>query len=560
MLRQVSIQNFALIDHIEISFTDGFTVITGETGSGKSILLGALGLVLGNRADTSVLLDKQRKCIVEVLFDISNNSQLQSWLEQLGLEPEADLYLRREIAVTGKSRSFINDTPVNLSQLKDAAAMLVDLHQQFDTMELGEAYFQRNVIDALAGCMQETSSYHKSFRHYSEQAAKLQLLQQQQQQQQREQDYRQFLLDELLAASFTADELEKAEQERTLLEHAEAVRSTLHEATFLLKESETPVVQQLKVLLHKLQQYRNISSSLGEVCDRLGAVHIELNDLASELEQQQDSIQADEARKDYLTQRLELGYKLQKKHGVQSTLQLLQLQESLESELQVLSNLEQEIAATEQLLRQQKQELSDKAALLYKKRLKEATPFAEKMNMLLKRVGMPNARMKVEVLPAPLHAYGADTIRFLFNANLPEHTTSTSEQMEPIGKVASGGELSRLMLCIQSLVAGKIELPSLIFDEIDTGISGEAARQVGLLLQELSQKHQVITITHLPQIAARAFTHFYVYKEVQGATIVTKVRQLKSDEQVEAIAHMLSGENITESTLLAAKEMVMNKQ
>jgi len=543
-----------------MEFTNGFTAITGETGSGKSILLGALGLVLGNRADSSVLHDKQRKCIVEVQFDIHKNEQLQSWLLQQNLETDTDLYLRREIAPTGKSRAFINDTPVNLSQLKEAASMLVDVHQQFDTAELGEASFQRKVLDALAGCMQEADLFQKTWKQYSLQLAQLQRLKDQQQQQQREQDYRQYMLDELMAASFKENELEEAEKELNLLEHAEAVSTTLSDAFMLLKESDTPVVQQLKMLNQKLNHYRSVSSGLADLCDRLSAVQIELNDLASELEALQSTVQPDEERKQQLTQRLELGYKLQKKHGVKSTHELLQLQEALEGQVQTMAGLDNEIARIEKDLSNQKQQLTDKAAQLFQLRLKAAAPFAENMNELLKRIGMPNARIQAAVLPAELHFYGGDTVRFLFNANLPEGLPADTAQLEPLGKVASGGELSRLMLCIQSLVAGKMELPSLLFDEIDTGISGEAARQVGLLLQQLAQRHQVITITHLPQIAAGATSHFYVFKETENQAVVTRVKQLQPDEQVEIIARMLSGENVTASTLLTAKEMVMKNR
>lgn len=551
MLKEVSIQNFAIIEELKVSFLPELNIITGETGAGKSILLGALGLVLGERADSSVLLNKEKKCVVEVLFE-ENSSLIKEWLKGEDIDDGIDeLVIRREISSNGKSRAFINDTPVNLQQLKQLSAMLVDLHQQFDTLELGEAYFQRNVLDAMAGCSKETADYHQLYLQFSKEQKELQLLKEQQQQAQKEKDYHQFLLEELELASYKEQELEELEQELKLLSNAGAVSSTLNEAVNLLKDGDTPIVQQLKSLLQRLQHYKDLNTDLHTVVERLQSSHIELSDIASELDYLQNTIAVDEERMQQINERLEMGYKLQKKHGVNSTNDLLNIQQQLETKLQAVFNLEEVIVAKEKLVQQFQLELQKQAHELSLHRTKQAKPFAEKVNRLLAKVGMPNAQLKVDVQATALNAYGSNTIEFLFDAN-------KSNRFESISKVASGGELSRLMLCIKSLVAKQMALPTMLFDEIDTGISGEAARQVGILLKELSQQHQVITITHLPQIAAKATAHFYVYKQEEKKGISTKIRLLNQNEQIEAIARMLSGEQLTDSSLKTAKELVMN--
>lgn len=550
MLKEVSIQNFAIIDELKVVFQSELNIITGETGAGKSILLGALGLVLGERADSTVLLHKEKKCVIEVLFDGADFTA-KEWLAAEDMDVSDEIVLRREINSNGKSRAFINDTPVNLNQIKQLTSLLVDLHQQFDTLELGEAYFQREVLDAMAGCSKEAALYHQLYNQFSKEQKELHLLKEQQQQAQKEKDYHQFLLEELEQASFQENELEQIDQELKLLSNAGAVSSTISEAVYLLKDADVPVVQQLKTLLQRLQQYKELNKDLSSVVERLQTTQIELNDIAAELDHLQNTIAIDEERIQQINERMEIGYKLQKKHGVNSTNELLAIQKQLESKLQVVLNLEEVIKDKERYVQKLQHELQKQADGLSAKRTKQALPFAEKVNTLLAKVGMPNAQLKVEVQSTALNAYGSNNISFLFDAN-------KSNRFEPISKVASGGELSRLMLCIKSLVAKQMALPTMLFDEIDTGISGEAARQVGILLKELSQKHQVITITHLPQIAAKASAHFYVYKQEEKKSISTKIRLLNKNEQIEAIARMLSGEQVTDSSLKTAKELVMN--
>ncbi|HTH31182.1 MAG TPA: DNA repair protein RecN [Lacibacter sp.] len=549
MLQQLSIQNFAIIDELKVEFQPKLNIITGETGAGKSILLGALGLVLGNRSDGSVLRNAEKKCVVEALF-IKNNGHIKNWLQQNEIDEEEELILRREISPNGKSRAFINDTPVNLSQLKELTSALVDLHQQFDTLELGEENFQREVLDALAGNSTRVDQYRQQYLRYAKLQRELYQLKELQQQQQKEQDYRQFLLDELEQASFKENELEDAEQELKLLSNAENIASVLSESVQFLKEGDTPVVQQLKIVLQRLQQYKDMHADLSAISERLQSAQIELSDIASELDHLQNSISIDEARMQQLNERLELGYKLQQKHGLHSTNELLVLLEQLQLQQQSVADLSNTIALKEKEAAIQQQQLEKEAALMHDHRKKHLDPFTKQVNELLSRVGMPNARLKVELTTIPLNQYGTDSINFLFDAN-------KSNRFEPISKVASGGELSRLMLCIKSLVAEKISLSTMLFDEIDTGISGEAAKQVGILLKELADRQQVITITHLPQIAAKATAHYFVYKQEEKSAIKTKIRLLNKEEQIEAVAKMLSGEKPTDSSLITAKEMVM---
>lgn len=549
MLQQLSIQNFAIIDELKVDFQPQLNTITGETGAGKSILLGALGLVLGNRADSSSLQNSEKKCIVEAVFSTATLKKVNAWLKENEIDEEAELILRREITANGKSRAFINDTPVNLTQLKVLTSMLVDLHQQFDTLELGNEDFQREVLDALAGCDKDVEQYRQRYLQFARLQKELQQLKDKQLQLQREQDYKQFLLEELDQASFKENELEELDQELQLLSNAGSIATVLTDAVQLLKDGETPLVQQLKSLLQRLQQFKNVHADLTSITGRLQSTQIEIADIAADLNHLQNSISIDEARMQLINDRLEIGYKLQKKHNVQSTNELLNIQQQLEEQVQVVLNMEQSIAEKEKEKAGLKQQLEVEAELIHTKRVKQSGVLAKQVNALLQQIGMPNARLQVELTSTSLNQFGKDEISFLFDAN-------KSNRFEPISKVASGGELSRLMLCIKSLVAKSIALPTMLFDEIDTGISGEAAKQVGMLLKELSAKHQVITITHLPQIAAKATAHYFVYKQEDKSGIKTRIRLLSKEEQVETIARMLSGEKPSDSSLVTAREMI----
>jgi len=556
MLQRIHIQNYAIIDELSIDFAARMNVITGETGAGKSILMGALSLILGDRADTSVLLDGDKKCVVEGVFAVDDKAGVAAFLRANDLDVSEDgiggeVVIRREIAPSGKSRAFVNDTPVNLEQLRRLGSMLVDLHRQFDTLELGESDFQREVLDALAGQLAAVGEYRAMFRGWQGAARELAALQERQAQSNAALDYNKFLLDELSEAGFREQELEELDQELKLLSHSEGIKTTLSKIYYELKEGERPVVQQLRSLQQSLGSYSAFHAGLSALSDRMSSVQIELQDIAEEVDHINDSVNYDPRRIEAINERLSIGYKLLKKHGLRTTAELLALQQKLELGLQDTVQLGESIAAWDREVGRLFQEVRKKAAVLSAGRMAQVAGLEERVNKLLKQVGMPNARLRVVVEPSEVAEFGADRVEFLFDAN-------KSNRFEPIRKVASGGELSRLMLCIKSLVAESIDLATLIFDEIDTGISGEAARQVGIILKGLARKRQVICITHQPQIAGKGDAHYFVYKEVKGEAIKTRIRLLGQEERITAIARMLSGEKPTAAALENAREMVMS--
>jgi DNA repair protein RecN (Recombination protein N) len=551
MLRKLHIQNYAIIDEIDIDFSKSLNVITGETGAGKSILMGALNLILGERADTASLQNRDRKCIVEGFFSVDGKIDVERFLNENELDREEELVLRREISASGKSRGFINDTPATLQQLKELASLLVDLHQQFDTLELGDSDFQREVLDGLAGNADALATFQTNFRKWQRQRIELDALLKQKETFQKEADYHQFIFNELDQLNLQENELEDLETELKMLNNAEGIKTALSKVYFELKESEQPVVQQLKLLANQLQSFSDYHTSLPEVVQRLQSVQIELQDIADEVDNINEQVNFDQERIDRVNERLFAGYKMLKKHNVKTTNDLITIRNELAKKLEAVLNIDDNIAQKEREVKELFQRAEDIAKKLSARRKKEIPGLEQKVNALLHQVGMPNARLKVTVEQTALSLYGCDEIEFLFDAN-------KSNRFEPIRKVASGGELSRLMLCIKSLVAQSIDLPTMIFDEIDTGISGEAAKQVGFIMKDLSVSRQLITITHQPQIAGKAHAHFYVYKEIKGDAVKTNIRLLSHDERITAIAQMLSGEKPTTAALENAREMVMN--
>jgi len=551
MLLQLNIQNYAIIDEIEINFSEKLNAITGETGAGKSILMGALNLILGERADSSVLMRTDKKCFVEGYFSVNNKEEVKKFLKENDLDNENELVLRREIAANGKSRAFINDTPATLQQLKALASLLVDLHQQFDTLELGDSDFQREVLDALANNGDKLSSYKNLYHKWQQSSKELQQLQQQKSNFNKELDYFQFLFYELNEASFKENELEELDNELRLLSNAESIKTTLSKAYFDLKENEQPVLQTLKQIINQLNGYASYHTDISSIVERLQSTQIELQDIAGEIDHINDSVLYDEKRINLINDRIATGYKLLKKHGVKTTNELLQIQNELQQKLQAVLNIDEAITAKEKETEQLLKQANAVAEEISKARQAQTEPLIQQVNKLLIQVGMPNARIKIAITPASLNEYGKDNIEFLFDAN-------KSNRFEPLRKVASGGELSRLMLCIKSLVAESIDLPTLIFDEIDTGISGEAAKQVGNIMKKLAASRQVICITHQPQIAGKADAHFFVYKEIKNDAVKASIRLLTTDERITTIAQMLSGEKPTAAALQNAREMVMN--
>jgi DNA repair protein RecN (Recombination protein N) len=549
MLQKLQIQNYAIIDELSIDFSSSLNIITGETGAGKSILMGALNLILGQRADSSVLQQQGKKCVVEGFFAIKNNAAIKDFLLASELDVEEEILLRREISSNGKSRSFINDTPVNLSQLKELAVLLVDLHQQFDTMELSSENFQRDVLDALAGNASLLQQLKTKFGEYSFVKKQLEELQLQQTNANKELDYNKFLFDELEELSLKENELEDLDTEIKLLSNAENIKQQLGALYFELKDSDQPIVQQLKVLQHKLNNLQQYHPKIEDLHQRLNTAVIELQDVADELETIDDGIHYDAQRIQEVNDRLSAGYKLLKKHGVNDTQQLLNIREELQQKLDSVLNISSSIENLEKQATILFKECNFIAHNISENRTAQVKSFTQNVNKLLQQVGMPNAQLKVQLQPAPLSFFGIDEIDFLFDAN-------KSNRFEPLNKVASGGELSRLMLSVKSLVAKKLQLPTLIFDEIDTGISGEAAKQVGIIMKSLAVSHQLIAITHQPQIAARAAAHYFVYKEIVNDRIVTAIKLLNHDERIITIAKMLSGEKPTPAALENAREMM----
>jgi DNA repair protein RecN (Recombination protein N) len=560
MLQKLSIQNYAIIDELEIDFSGQLNVITGETGAGKSIIVGALGLILGERADSAVLVKKEKKCFVEGIFEVKSKKGIKNFLEENELEINDELIIRREIGINGKSRAFVNDSPVTLAQLNELSSVLVDLHQQFDTLQLEKSDFQREVLDALASHSELLSNYQKVFKNWQAAKKEWEELKNQKQQFEKEFDYNQYQYNELEEAAFKENELEELDTELKLLNNSEGIIAALSKAYQDLKESETPIVQQLKILLNQLQVYSAYHPGLPVLIQRIQSAQIELQDIADETDRISNHINYDPDKIEQINERLSAGYKMLKKHGVKTTNELLQIQQQLAEKLRAVLNIEGQLQQKEKEMTEAQNFAVLQSIKISDGRKKQIKPLEEKVNNLLTQVGMPNARLKVEVKNrmAELNFYGCDSIEFLFDANLPAGEAGKSGQFQPIRKVASGGELSRLMLCIKSLVAQSIDLPTLIFDEIDTGISGEAARQVGVIMKGLAAKRQVVCITHQPQIAGKADAHFFVYKEIVKDAVKTNIRQLSPEERITAIAKMLSGEKPTAAAMENAREMVRN--
>ncbi len=549
MLRHLHIQNYAILEEVSMDLFSGLQVITGETGAGKSILAGAISLALGERADTAVLLDRSRKCIVEASFGVDGKKEIEKFLADNGLDSDQELILRREIVPNGKSRAFVNDTPVNLDQLRKLSILLVDLHQQFDSLLLGESGFQMSVLDALAGHADQLREYQQIFQQLRVKLGDLENLKEKQSRADQENDYHKFLYAELQQAGLEENEFEKAEADLKLLTHAEAIKSMLANIYYGMQQSEQPLVQQIKVFGQHLEPYAAYHQKFPEIIRRLVSVHIEAQDLAEEIGSINDEIQFDAEQIEKLNERIHTGYKLFKKHNAHSTAELIQLRQGLENKIQEVLNLAEEINAKEKQVEVLIKTAGVMAMRLSRGRKAQTDKLAEKVNGLLKKVGMPNARIRVDVSEIPLNIYGQDEVEFLFDAN-------KSNRFDSIKKVASGGELSRLMLCIKSLVAQSLDMPTLLFDEIDSGISGEAARQAGIMLRDLSRNRQVICITHQPQIAGKGDAHYYVDKEIRNEKMNTRIRLLDNEERILVIARMLSGEKPSAAAMENARELV----
>ncbi|HFA48550.1 MAG TPA: DNA repair protein RecN [Bacteroidetes bacterium] len=549
MIKKLSIRNYAIIEELEIGFPEGLTIITGETGAGKSILLGALGLIMGGRADSKSLYDPSQKCVIEGSFDVERY-QLQSFFEEHDLDYFPECIIRRELSPVGKSRAFVNDTPVRLGTLKQLTGALIDLHEQFDTLDIHNVSFQLRMIDALAGNNELLDGYQAHFKKYTADKRQLQSLIEQRERSAQETDFLNFQLAEFSEAELAEGEQAKLETEQNQLTNAEEIKSTLSAAFLNLTSGETPITGQLQEMLKQTAEVKNFHPAIPALYQRLEGLLVEMEDIAGELEKVAESTESDPERSAVIQSRLDTIYRLQNKHRVNSVAELLEIQATINNRLNAIGDLSSEIEALEKSIATQEERLRGIAQKLSDRRKKSAPSFTKKVLGLLKQLSMPHTRFEVEFKESEqLSLTGTDEVHFLFAAN-------PGSRLQHIKDVASGGELSRLTLVTKSLVAAAIPLPTLIFDEIDTGISGDVSLKMGNILRQLSNHHQVVNITHSPQIAANADAHYFVYKKVSGNTTTTKVKLLNEEERVRSIAVMLSQNPPSEAALANARELM----
>ncbi|RNI31121.1 DNA repair protein RecN [Rufibacter latericius] len=548
MLVDLKIKNYALIEQLELQPSPLLNIITGETGAGKSIMLGAIGLLLGNRADSKLLFNQNEKCVIEGSFDIAEYN-LRPFFEEEDLDFEPVSLLRREISPSGKSRAFVNDTPVTLDQLRRIGEQLMDIHSQHDTLLLGDQAYQLNIVDLYAQNEELRNQYGMAYRTYKKLEREYKDLEKQLAQSEKELDYNTYLLNELSEANFQPEEQESHEIELKQLEHAEEIKLKLSQALQYISESEYNAAGALKDASHLVGQVTEFGESFQTLKERLDSCLIELNDIAGELEDAERKTEADPQRAEQLQERLDLIYTQQRKHQVRTVEELLTLQAELEVKVSSVHNLDAAIEKTRKALAAALEEVETRAQELSDSRTRVFTIFQDELHSLLSELGMPNARVVMEhktSVPAPT---GIDIVNILFSAN-------KGAAPQTLSKAASGGEFSRLMLCVKYLLADKTALPTIIFDEIDTGISGEIAVKVGKMMQQMSQKHQLICISHLPQMAAQGETHYFVYKEDRAERTVSRIRQLSHEERVVEIAQMIAGANPSENAFQSAKELL----
>lgn len=549
MLTSLSIQNYALINQLSIDFTDGLSIITGETGAGKSILLGALGLVLGNRADTSTLKDTSKKCVVEAQLSISNYN-LEDFFIAVDIDYESQTIIRREILPSGKSRAFVNDTPVKLSVLNDLKSKLIDVHSQHQTLELSDADFQFHILDALAKNTQKLASYQRGLQQLKVYQKELLELETQQREANQQYDYNLHLFNELNEANLIADEQLELEEKLEKLNNVEEIQLNLSEAVHIASADEIGIQTLLNTLENRLQKIAPFSKEYEEISNRITSIKIELDDIVAELEGATESIDSNPNELEKLNDRLQLIYNLQKKHYVNAIPELLEIQEALSVKVDQVENAEGIINKKQQQIQEVSTKLDEVATLISSARKKIIPNLKKELEYLLSELGMPEARFSIELSKSDSFlSNGKDKLNFLFSAN-------KGGSFGELKKVASGGELSRIMLTIKKILSENTQLPTIIFDEIDTGVSGEISNKIAKIMQQMSTQMQVITITHLPQIAAKGNQHYKVFKEDVAGVTTTNLKQLSEDERIVEIAEMLSGKDISDSAITHAKELL----
>ena len=550
MLKSLFIQNFVLIDNLDIRFDRGFSVITGETGAGKSIILGALSLVLGQRADGKSIKQGADKCVIEAVFDVSKY-QLESFFLGNDLEYDSEsCILRRELYASGKSRAFVNDSPVSLAILKELGTKLIDIHSQHQNLLLGDNRFQLRVVDVMAENEILLILYKKEYTRYQGLRKELAALKERAAQSKQEEDYVRFQLEQLEEANLQPAEQEELEQEQETLSHAEEIKSSLYRASSCLDGEEQGVVSLLKASLSSMDALERYFPQAKEIVERLRTAYIDLNDLASEMEGLIEDVEFNPDRLAWVNERLDTLYALQQKHRVASMEELIALRDQFRAQLADMDSYDEQIASLEKQVQDAYKELLQQAAVLSEQRKIASVAFAKQLVEMVAPLGMPHTRFQVEVVPRKEpESDGMDEIRFLFSAN-------KSMALQPVAQTASGGEISRLMLCIKAMIAGFTALPTIIFDEVDTGVSGDIADKMGHIMQDLGSKMQVFAITHLPQIAAQGEAHYFVYKEDVKDRTLTRIRPLDKAERVREVARMLSGSALTEASLANAKDLL----
>jgi DNA repair protein RecN (Recombination protein N) len=547
MLQSLKVKNFALISDVELFFDQGMNIITGETGAGKSILIGALGLALGNRADLSSLRNKEAKCVIEATFDISNYD-LKSFFHEFDLDYEPITLIRREITTSGKSRAFINDTPVNLKELNDLGSQLIEIHSQYDNLQLFKKEFQFYSLDALADAVELFQMFSGNYKSYRAQLKNLETLRIKQAELAKESSFNQFLFDELTAAELEKIDEVELTSEQEMLENAEDLIRAFGEADQLLSGSEVAVLEQINLLKRVLASQKTVLTST--LAERVQSVLIELQDINNEVNKAVDGVEVNPERLEQVNERLALIFNLKSKHRLDSVTELIQLRNELDQKLGETNDLGTQIKRLEEDLKQQLVSLTMLANDLHKKRAKAIPGIEKELNEALGQLGMQHSRIKYELsLQNELSEYGFDLLTLQLSSD-KGHT------LNDLKKSASGGELARINLSLKNKLARFVQMPSSIFDEIDTGVSGEIARKVGGMMQEMSGNQQVIVITHLPQIASLGKNHLFVYKSENKETVETQVRTLNGDERITEIAKMISGDNLTEHALEQSKELL----
>ena len=549
MITSLSIKNYALIEKLSIDFSKGFSTITGETGAGKSIILGAIGLVLGKRADLTSLKNKEEKCIIEAHFEIGKYNLLP-FFEVNDLDYDAETIIRREILPSGKSRAFINDSPVNLQELQELSLFLIDIHSQQQTQELSDENVQFKIIDAISNNKETILEYQTLLKSYKADRSKLNELLKKLSESKKEQEYNTFLLDELVAAQLKSGEQEILEADFEKLNNVETIKESIDKALAIANEEQIGVMNNLKEIKFSLQKIASFSTDYSSLLERISSVTIEFDDIGAEMNRCSDKLINDPEQLDLISQKLQVIYNLQKKHQVSSVDELLQIQDNLENLVLELENIDEEIVVLTSSIDQNRIELDQYSEIIHSNRLQAIPVLSKKLISILETLGMPNVRFKIDVSSSETYFLnGKDELQFLFSAN-------KGTDFGLLKKVASGGEMSRIMLAVKAILAQYSKLPTLIFDEIDTGVSGEIAIRMGEIMKEMSAEMQIFAITHLPQIAAKGDAHFKVSKSTVGDDTQSELKLLKEEERVVEIAQMLSGTIVSESALNHAKALL----